>query len=193
MADLAHPWRSERETHRRPPDRHECGRYIHLGPIRVDLQNEQVTNDGSQIKLSARSYKTFLVLLERPGQVVRRDTIRECLWPSRTCIDYDANINTTVNKLRRALGDSLLEQLFIETVHGKGYALVGHPTVSDRPDKLVALNTVIPRPPLGNLPDSICHLAARSTFWFVICVVGLILAGMRFGIALSAFWASHQR
>jgi hypothetical protein len=55
------------------------------------------------------------------------------------------------------------------------------------------LNTVTPRLFLGNLPDSICHLAARSTFWLVICVVGLILAGMPFGTALSAFWVSHQR
>jgi DNA-binding winged helix-turn-helix (wHTH) protein len=193
MTNLAHTWKSETEIHRRPPDYRWCGRYIHLGSIQIDLQNEQVTNGGARIKLSAKTYKTFLVLLERPGQVVPRNTIRGCLWTSTSCIDYDANINTTVNKLRRALGDSPQERLFIQTVPGKGYALVGHPTVSDRPDNLFALNTGTPRLLLGNLPDSICHLAARSTFGFVICAVGLILAGMPFGIALSAFWAVHQR
>jgi len=183
----------EAESRRNPVDP-SCKRYIRLGPIQVDLQKEQVTRDGSRLRLSGKAYKALLALLERPGEIVTRDAIRGCLWPSNTSVDYDANVNTTINKLRRVLGDSSLKPLYIETIPRKGYALIGHPEVSAHPHELFALNVMQPSLSRGNPPvDSIGQLSTKSGFLSILCVVGLLLIGMLLGVAISAFWISYHR
>lgn len=169
-------------------------RYICLGPIQVDLQKEEVTKDGSRLKLPQKAYRALLALLERPGEIVTRETIRLSLWPSETSVDCNANINTTMNKLRRSLGDSSLKPLYIETIPRKGYALVGRPAVSDHPKKMFDLHTMQPSISSGRpLVNSMCQHVAKSRFWPIICVVSLILIGMLFGVCTSAFWTSYHR
>jgi DNA-binding winged helix-turn-helix (wHTH) protein len=64
-------------------------------------------------------------LLEKPGEVVTREALREKLWPEGTFVNYDANVNTTVNKLRLVLGDSSDQPAYIETIPRLGYCFVG--------------------------------------------------------------------
>ncbi len=82
------------------------GRYVHFGPFRIDQQRQEVTRNGSRLKLQGKVYQVLLTLLEKPGEVVTREELRTRLWPADTHVNYDANVNTTVNKLRQALGDS---------------------------------------------------------------------------------------
>src|SRR5437588_351645 len=82
------------------------GRYIHFGPFRIDQQRQEVTRNGTRLKLQGKVYQTLLALLEKPGEVVTREELRARLWPADRHVNYDANVNTTVNKLRVALGDS---------------------------------------------------------------------------------------
>jgi DNA-binding winged helix-turn-helix (wHTH) protein len=183
----------EAETSRDPLG--SSGRqYIRLGPIQVDLKRNEVTKDGSRLKLSGTTYRVLLALLERPEQIVTRDTIRACVWPSDAGIDYTANVNTTINKLRRALGDSVLTKLYIETIPRKGYALVGHPEISDQPNKLLDLHAMQPSLSHGSPGAvSMSQLVAKSRFWPFICVSGLFLIGMLFGIGMSVLWISNHR
>src|SRR5204863_7404691 len=108
------------------------GRYIHFGPFRIDQQRQEVTRNGSRLKLQGKVYQTLLTLLEKPGEVVTREELRMRLWPADTHVNYDANVNTTVNKLRQALGDSSDKPLYIETIPRKGYCLLVQPEVSDK-------------------------------------------------------------
>src|SRR5437773_9116283 len=48
------------------------GRYIHFGPFRIDQQRQEVTRNGSRLKLQGKVYQTLLTLLEKPGEVVTR-------------------------------------------------------------------------------------------------------------------------
>jgi DNA-binding response OmpR family regulator len=82
------------------------GRYIHFGPFRIDQHRQEVTRNGVRLKLQGKVYQILLALLEKPGEVVTREELRMRLWPADTHVNYDANVNTTVNKLRQALGDS---------------------------------------------------------------------------------------
>src|SRR5213595_677004 len=79
------------------------GRYVLFGPFRIDQQRQEVTRNGSRLKLQGKVYQTLLTLLEKPGEVVTREELRMRLWPADTHVNYDANVNTTVNKLRQAL------------------------------------------------------------------------------------------
>src|SRR5271165_6601438 len=99
-------------------------RYVRFGPLQVDQQRQEVTRGGVRLKLQGKVYQVLLALLEKPGEVVTREQLRQRLWPADTHVNYDANVNTTVNKLRQALGDSSEKPLYIETIPRKGYCLV---------------------------------------------------------------------
>src|SRR5437773_8454805 len=108
------------------------GRYVLFGPFRIDQQRQEVTRNGARLKLQGKVYQVLLTLLEKPGEVVTREELRIRLWPADTHVNYDANVNTTVNKLRQALGDSTDKPLYIETIPRKGYCLLVQPEVSDK-------------------------------------------------------------
>jgi DNA-binding winged helix-turn-helix (wHTH) protein len=163
-------------------------RYIRLGPFQVDQHRQEVTKNGARLKLHGKPYQVLLALIEKQGEVVTREEIRVRLWPADTHVDYDSNVNTTVNKLRQALGDSY-QSLYIETIPRKGYCLVIAAEFADSP---------LPRAegrdgaPNGSLNGGRINSApARSDLWITFGVVGLILTGMLLGAVITKLWIVH--
>jgi DNA-binding winged helix-turn-helix (wHTH) protein len=168
------------------------GRYVHFGPFRIDQQRQEVTRNGSRLKLQGKVYQVLMILLEKPGEVVTREELRLRLWPADTHVNYDANVNTTVNKLRQALGDSTEKPLYIETIPRKGYCLLVQPEVSDKlPHSHFAQN----EPAVASAQDSSRSSGglafSKSDVWVVLGVIGLILAGMLLGAGITRLWISH--
>ncbi len=64
------------------------------------------------------------LLLERPAEVVTREDLRQKFWPADTFVDFDHSLNTAVNKLREALGDSASSPRYVETLARRGYRFV---------------------------------------------------------------------
>ena len=161
-------------------------RFMRFGPFQVDQQRQEVTKNGLRLKLQGKVYQVLVALLDKPGEVVTREELRQRLWPADTHVNYDANVNTTVNKLRQALGDSTEKPLYIETIPRKGYCLVVSSEASDVPGAPLVLEAVpentpaIAAPVLAKEPA-----AARSGFWKPLSVVGLILAGMLLGAGIT--------
>src|SRR5712671_3399701 len=114
-------------------------RYIRFGPFQVDQQRQEVSKNGVRLKLQGKVYQVLLALIEKHGEVVTREELRVRLWPADTHVNYDANVNTTVNKLRQALGDSSDKPLYIETIPRKGYCLLVQPEFADVPVAVVAV------------------------------------------------------
>src|ERR1700681_2047293 len=108
-------------------------RYIRFGPFQVDQQRQEVSKNGVRLKLQGKVYQVLLALIEKQGEVVTREELRVRLWPADTHVNYDANVNTTVNKLRQALGDSSDKPLYIETIPRKGYCLLAPSEFADVP------------------------------------------------------------
>src|SRR6516164_10753444 len=108
-------------------------RYLRFGPFSVDRQRQQVYRDGGKLRLQGKVYQVLLVLIEKQGEVVTREELKQALWPADTHVNYDANVNTTVNKLRQALGESTDKPIYIETVPRKGYSFIGAAEYSDVP------------------------------------------------------------
>ena len=102
-----------------------ASRYLCFGGFQLDTQRELLFKDGSKVRLPGKVFQTLVALLEKPGEVVTRDALREKLWPEGTFVNYDANVNTTVNKLRLVLGDSSDQPAYIETIPRLGYCFVG--------------------------------------------------------------------
>src|SRR3984885_2866915 len=109
------------------------GRYIRLGPFQIDQQRQEITKNGEKLKLQGKVFRVLMTLLEKPGEVVTREELRQRLWPAETYVNYDANVNTTVNKLRLALGDSSERPIYIETIPRRGYCLLVQPEISATP------------------------------------------------------------
>jgi DNA-binding winged helix-turn-helix (wHTH) protein len=100
-------------------------RYLCFGGFQLDTQRELLFKDGSKVRLPGKVFQTLVALLDKPGEVVTREALREKLWPEGTFVNYDANVNTTVNKLRLVLGDSPEQPAYIETIPRLGYCFVG--------------------------------------------------------------------
>ena len=110
---------------RAPSEVRAQSRYVSFGHFQVDLQREELFKDGARVHIPSKVYQVLLALVERPGEIVTRDDLRARLWPGGTFVNYDANVNTTVNKLRLALGDSPDQPIYVETVPRQGYCFVG--------------------------------------------------------------------
>ena len=168
------------------------GRYVHFGPFQIDQQRQEVTRNGSRLKLQGKVYQVLLTLLEKPGEVVTREELRMRLWPADTHVNYDANVNTTVNKLRQALGDSSDKPLYIETIPRKGYCLLVLPEVSDKSTTSLFLHADASADTAKSQPSASGTIQfSKSDIWIVIGVLGLILAGMLLGAGITRLWIRH--
>ncbi|MCH9651515.1 MAG: winged helix-turn-helix domain-containing protein [Deltaproteobacteria bacterium] len=108
----------------------------------VDLTSGELRKRGVKVHLPDKPFQLLSVLLERAGEVVPRDQLRDRLWPATTFVDFDNNLNAAVRKLRQSLGDSADSPRFVETLPRRGYrfiapveAISGAPTTEPTPDK----------------------------------------------------------
>jgi len=100
------------------------GRIARFGSFEADLQEGKLTKAGTRIRLQAQPLQILALLLERPGQLVTREEIRQKLWSQDTFVEFDDALNTAVGKLRAALSDSADNPRFLETVPRRGYRFV---------------------------------------------------------------------
>ncbi len=101
-----------------------AGRIVRFGSFEVDLQEGKLTKAGIRIRLQEQPLQILALLLERPGQLVTREEIRQKLWSRDTFVEFDDALNTAVRKLRAALNDSADNPRFLETVPRRGYRFV---------------------------------------------------------------------
>jgi DNA-binding winged helix-turn-helix (wHTH) protein/Flp pilus assembly protein TadD len=93
---------------------------LRFGPFEVDPENRELRKHGIRIKLQRKPFQILEFLLQRPGQLVLRNDLAQLLWPGMH-VSFDRSLNTAVNVLRRALGDTSRNARFIETRTGLGY------------------------------------------------------------------------
>src|SRR5437763_14142466 len=96
---------------------------VRFGVFEVDLRAGELRKRGVRIRLQEQPLQVLAVLLEQPGQLVTREELKQKLWAG-TIVDFDHSINTTINKLREALGDSADTPRFIETLPRRGYRFI---------------------------------------------------------------------
>ena len=99
-------------------------RFARFGSFEVDLRERKLTKAGGRIRVQEQPLRILSLLLERPGQLVTREEIRDRVWPHDTFVDFDAALNTATRKLREALNDSADNPRFVETVPRHGYRFV---------------------------------------------------------------------
>jgi TolB-like protein/DNA-binding winged helix-turn-helix (wHTH) protein len=103
------------------PENGPTPRILRFATFEVDLQARELRKNGLKLKLHGQPFEVLAMLLERPGELVSREQLRERLWPTDTFVDFDHGVNTAINRLREALGDSADNPRFIETLPRRGY------------------------------------------------------------------------
>ena len=99
-------------------------RRTRFGAFEVDLRSGEVHKHGIRLKLQDQPFQVLATLLERPGEVVTREELRQKLWPADTFVDFDTGLNSAVKKLRDVLSDSAEEPRYIETLPRRGYRFI---------------------------------------------------------------------
>jgi cholera toxin transcriptional activator len=101
------------------------GRIARFGVFELDLSAGELRKSGAKLRLQEQPFQVLALLLERAGDVVTREELRQKLWPADTFVDFDHSLNTAVNKLRETLGDSASSPRYIETLARRGYRFIG--------------------------------------------------------------------
>jgi DNA-binding winged helix-turn-helix (wHTH) protein len=99
-------------------------RRYRFGVFEADAATGELRRQGIRIKLNAQPFQVLLMLVERPGQLLTREEISGELWPDGTFVDYEHGVNSAVNRIREALGDTAGNPRFIETLARRGYRFV---------------------------------------------------------------------
>jgi TolB-like protein/DNA-binding winged helix-turn-helix (wHTH) protein/tetratricopeptide (TPR) repeat protein len=114
------------------PENGPLPRIVRFATFAVDMQTGELRKSGLKLKLHGQPFEVLAMLLEKPGEVVGREQLRERLWPTDTFVDFDHGVNTAINRLREALGDSADNPRFIETLPRRGYRFIA-PVESSAP------------------------------------------------------------
>ena len=99
-------------------------RRYRFGVFEVDAKTGELRRQGVRLRLNAQPFQVLLLLLERPGALLTREEISRELWPDGTFVDYDHGVNSAVNRIREALGDTAGSPRFIETLARRGYRFI---------------------------------------------------------------------
>ena len=95
-----------------------------FGAFDVDLRSGELHKQGIRLKLQDQPFQVLALLLERAGEVVTREELRQRLWPGDTFVDFDSGLNSAIKKLRDVLADSPDEPRYIETLPRRGYRFI---------------------------------------------------------------------
>jgi TolB-like protein/DNA-binding winged helix-turn-helix (wHTH) protein len=97
---------------------------LRFAGFQVDLCGRELRSNGTRIPLQEQPFQVLTVLLQHPGELVTREELRRRLWPSDIFVDFDNSLNTAINKIREALGDSAEDPRFVETLPRRGYRFI---------------------------------------------------------------------
>ena len=152
---------------------------LRFDSFEVDLRSGEMWKHGTRLRLQDQPFQVLRLLLERRGEIVTREELRQRLWLADTFVDFDDGLNTAVKKIRDLLGDSAERPRYIETIPRRGYrftAVVESGQGATFPAQPAAVWQRIPQ-----------HVAAATAAirrrWLAVTALVLIAA-----LALSAAW-----
>jgi Tol biopolymer transport system component/DNA-binding winged helix-turn-helix (wHTH) protein len=126
------------------------GRVIRFGVFQLNLAARELRKHGVRIRLPGQPFCILTMLLEKPGEVVTREEMRQRLWPSDTFVDFEHSLNSAIKKLRAALGDTPENSRYIETVPRVGYRFIAPvETLQVSADQVSPAVAAIPSPQTG--------------------------------------------
>ena len=159
---------------------------VRFGTFELDTRTGELRKSGVRINLPDQPLQVLKTLLERPGELITRDELRQRLWSAETFVDFEHGLNAAVRRLRDALGDSADVPRFVETLPRRGYRFIApvirQPAAEEAPQRVFAETWGEATLPSPATP------ARRPTHMLVLGVIATITL-----VAASVLWLSGYR
>ncbi len=162
-----------------------------FGPFELDVNQGTLLRNGDRVRLQDLPYRLLVMLVERHGEVVTREEVRQRLWAENTFVEFDNSLGVAIRKVRESLGDDADKPLYVETIPRRGYRFLAPVTWVD-PSKATELPAAVPvagpipvalpeNPPHSNpsAPVEVLAPPASKPYW-IFAVLALVLAGAVF-------------
>src|SRR5262245_27602130 len=151
---------------------------VQFGIFELNRRAAELRKHGTRIRLQPKPMQILCALLERPGEIITRDELKARLWPEDTFVDFESGLNTAVNRLRLALGDSAEHPRYIETEARSGYRFIAPLQLKPEPALSVVTKPVVPE--LTEAPPK--H--RFSGHWQIVAVLGFLVIAAAGAIGL---------
>src|SRR5580704_5836705 len=100
-----------------------------FGPFDLDPNEGTLSRNGVRVRLQDLPYRLLLMLVERPGEIVTREEVRQRLWPENTFVEFDNSLGVAIRKVRESLNDNAEAPNYVATIPRRGYRFVAPVTV----------------------------------------------------------------
>ena len=112
--------------------------FYKFDPFVLDVAERVLLRNGRPVAVTPKVFDTLLLLVQNQGCVVSKQKILDTLWPD--VFVEESNITFNITMLRKVLGDTKREPLYIETVPRRGYRFIAH--VEEPLDSSVATSQI---------------------------------------------------
>jgi DNA-binding winged helix-turn-helix (wHTH) protein/tetratricopeptide (TPR) repeat protein len=168
------------------PSQVSSGQVFRFGLFEADIGRNTLTSGGVRVKLQDQPFRVLIVLLERAGEIVSREELRQRLWPDGTFVDFDGSLNAILKKLRAAIDDDPDNPRFIETVPRRGYRFIAPVSVHHQGFPPAASEAVLV-PVSTPSPGETFH-ASTTRFRLRSRLAMYVLAGLAFAVLAVTAW-----
>jgi DNA-binding winged helix-turn-helix (wHTH) protein/tetratricopeptide (TPR) repeat protein len=154
-----------------------------FGPFELNTGEESLARNGIRVKVQDLPYRLLVMLMERPGEIVTREEVRQRLWPENTFVEFDNSLGVAIRKVRDALNDDAEAPRYVETIPRRGYRFVAPVTVlgSETPieAKPPAAETKVPMVAAGNgATPGQTNSDNHRRYWVAVVSLALVLVGV---------------
>jgi DNA-binding winged helix-turn-helix (wHTH) protein/TolB-like protein len=116
-------------------------RQFRFGQFVFDGDSGALTREGVRRRLQPQPARVLALLLERAGELVSREELRQQIWGQETFVDFERGLNFCIAQVRSVLGDSSDAPRYLETLPRRGYRFIAPvaasppapPAVADTP------------------------------------------------------------
>lgn len=146
-----------------------------FGLFVLDPGDGTLRRDSIRVRVQEQPFRLLLLLVERAGEIVSREEIRNRLWPQNTFVEFDKSLGVAVLKVREALGDDASNPRFIETIPRRGYRFIA--PVKAETVHVADSPILIPEAPTGSASRTTLYAAKH---WLIIGTLVLLSVGTVF-------------
>jgi DNA-binding winged helix-turn-helix (wHTH) protein/Tol biopolymer transport system component len=111
-------------------------RFYKFGEFRLDARERTLSKDNEIIPINFKSFDVLLALVQNSGRLLEKEELMRLVWTE--AIVEEANLKNCVSALRKALGDTPNQSLYIQTLPKLGYKFVAPvQTVADEKEEWI--------------------------------------------------------
>jgi DNA-binding winged helix-turn-helix (wHTH) protein/tetratricopeptide (TPR) repeat protein len=165
-----------------------------FGPFELNRVDESLSRNGVRIKVQDLPFRLLVMLVERPGEIITREEVRQRLWTDNTFVEFDNSLGVAIRKVRDSLDDDADTPRYLETIPRRGYRFVAPVTVVV-PESLVSAKappeTLTPTPVVAvSVPEAVSAHGTVSKinsqrshrYWIAAILILVLVASAIYGL-----------